>query len=129
MTDEDRAECIPIILKIQADGGPDKTDDETRKEAMGLNLLRKERGGHRYTIKGNTLRGEMVSAYGNGGGTAPHPTKQGHVVDAKIGQHIVRGKVKGKVGDLTVIDHHDGSGVQPVAVQDEALEEVDRGTL
>lgn len=128
MTDDDRAECIPIILKIQSDGGPSKTDDATRQRAETLNLVKKERGGYRYTIKGNTLRGDMVAAYG-GGGTTPHPTKQGHVVDATIGQHKVRGKVKGKVGDFTVIDHHDGSGMQPVAVQDEVLEEVDRDIL
>lgn len=127
MTDADRAECIPVIVAIEKAGGLAKADPATMAEAIRLNLAKRAKGGHRYTIKGNVLKGEMAAAYG--GGATPHPTKQGHVVDATIGQHKVRGKVAGKVGDFTVIDHHDGGAKQPIAVQDDVLEEVDRNTL
>lgn len=128
MTDADRQECIPVIVAIEKAGGLAKADPTLMADAIRLNIAKKAKGGHRYTIKGNILKGEMAAAFGSGG-LVPHPTKQDHVVDAQIGPHKVRGKIKGKVGDLTVIDHHGGGTAQPIGVQDEALEEVDRNTL
>jgi hypothetical protein len=127
MTDDDRAECWPVVKAIEQAGGLTKADDATLAEAKRLNLVKRSKGGNRYTIKGNVLKGEMAAAYG--GGVTPHPSKQGHVVDAQIGPHKVRGKVTGKVGDLTVIDHHNGGTKQPIAVQDQVLEDVDRDIL
>ena len=99
MTDDDRAECIPVVIAIEKSGGLSQADDATIAEAIKLSLIKKGHGGHRYTIKGNRLKGEMAAAYGAGSVT-PHPSKQGHVVDATIGQHKVRGKVTGKVGEI-----------------------------
>ena len=128
MTDADRAECVPVIIAIEQAGGLSKADDATLAEAKRLLLIKRAHGGNRYTLKGNVLKGEMAAAYG-GGAMTPHPSKQGHVVDAQIGSHKVRGKVAGKVGDLTVIDHHGGGAKQSVGVQDEVLEEVNMDTL
>jgi hypothetical protein len=126
VTDEDRAECIPVLLEIQRAGGPKKIVDPLLAEARRLKLV-KSQGGLRYTIKGNRLRDEMVGAYPG----QPQPTPgDGAVVDATVAGNKLRGRARGKVGDLVRVDHlHSDGKVEPIAVAPEAIEEVDRGTL
>ena len=49
MTDDDRAECWPVVKAIEQAGGLTKADDATLAEAKRLNLVKRSKGGNRYT--------------------------------------------------------------------------------
>lgn len=127
MQPDDKTECTRILLEIQAAGGPDKATPTLISEATARKLVAKAKGGMRYTLKGNRLRGDLLLEFS---GMAPSSSDlDGKVVDAQIGKHTVRGKVSGKVGDLVRIDHHHSGGKQPIAVSPDSVTEVGKDTL
>jgi hypothetical protein len=86
VTDDDRAECIPVLLEVQRAGGPTKVTDPLLAEASRLRLVKGQKT-PRYTLKGNKLRDEMVGAFRPG--PAPVPG-DGTVVDATVAGHKIR---------------------------------------
>jgi len=125
MTNDDRMNCTRILYAIEKAGGPDKAGDELQEEARTAKMISPRGGGLRWTMKANVLRRDVLLETMGPEAVKPSP-RDGTIVDASIGGHMVRGCVAGMfTSRILRIRHHTGSGWQTLGVHRDDCQDVD----